>query len=211
MALHFSRKSQSQKFCLLHMNFQKKHRICRKDPNSTRMQEEAALKASGPMPCALLIVTSAFLSSNSDWWGCQGWGGRVFWERLVVKNSVLTSLLSCQRADTERPETRGLCCCRSGHWPRFPLPPTPSPQTTSHLQNTPQLAYLICSSLTSCPGWGALLQWLLTLACLPLLCSVFTSVSSTLKRNWCVTSLISYLGKVISNKKILCLKLCLRR
>lgn len=45
---------------------------CRKDPNSTESVEEAALKAWGPMPCALLIVTSAFLSSNSDWWVCQG-------------------------------------------------------------------------------------------------------------------------------------------
>lgn len=45
----------------------KMHSTCRKDPYSTESVEEAALKASGPMPRALLIVTSAFLSSNSDW------------------------------------------------------------------------------------------------------------------------------------------------
>lgn len=39
----------------------------KKAPKSTESVEEAALKASGPMPRALLIVTSAFLSSNSDW------------------------------------------------------------------------------------------------------------------------------------------------
>lgn len=44
-----------------------RHSTCRKDPNSTESTEEAALKASGPMPCALLIVTRAFLPSNSDW------------------------------------------------------------------------------------------------------------------------------------------------
>lgn len=43
------------------------HSTSRKDSNSTESVEEAALKALGPMPCALLIVTSAFLSSNSDW------------------------------------------------------------------------------------------------------------------------------------------------
>lgn len=97
--------------------------------------EEAALKASGPMPCALLIVTSAFLSSNSDWWVCRG--GGVFFrgdgERLVVKNSVLKSHLSCQRADTGHPGTRGLWCSESGHWPSFPplLPPTNPPPPPS--------------------------------------------------------------------------------
>lgn len=44
-----------------------RHSTCRKDPNSTEIAEEAGLKASGPMPCALLIVTRAFLPSNSDW------------------------------------------------------------------------------------------------------------------------------------------------
>lgn len=106
------------------------HSTCRKDPNSTESVEEAALKASGPMPCALLIVTSAFLSSNSDWWVCRG--GGVFFrgdgERLVVKNSVLKSHLSCQRADTGHPGTRGLWCSESGHWPSFP--PSILPSTT---------------------------------------------------------------------------------
>lgn len=76
-----------QKFYLLHVNFGDAQ-YCRKDSNSTESVEEAALKASGPMPCALLIVTSAFLSSNSDWWVRQG-GGEFFREdreRLVVKN-----------------------------------------------------------------------------------------------------------------------------
>lgn len=49
-----------------------RHSTCRKDPNSTESVEEAALKASGPMPCALLIVTRAFLPSNSDWWARRG-------------------------------------------------------------------------------------------------------------------------------------------
>lgn len=49
---------------------------CSKDPNSTESVEEAPLKAWGPMPCALLIVTSTFLSTNSDWW--VHWGGGVF-------------------------------------------------------------------------------------------------------------------------------------
>lgn len=133
------------------------HSTCKKDPNSTESVEEAALKASGPMPCALLIVTSAFLSSNSDWWVCRG--GGVFFrgdrERLVVKNSVLKSHLSCQRADTGHPGTRGLWCSESGHWPSFPT--TTLPPTTSHLQNTPQLLHLICSLLSSCPRWTALL------------------------------------------------------
>lgn len=53
----------------------KMHSTCRKDPYSTESVEEAALKASGPMPRALLIVTSAFLSSNSDWWARRGGGG----------------------------------------------------------------------------------------------------------------------------------------
>lgn len=39
----------------------------KKAPKPTESVEEAALKAYGPMPRALLIVTSAFLSSNSDW------------------------------------------------------------------------------------------------------------------------------------------------
>lgn len=104
------------------MSTLEKHSTCRKDPNSTESEEEAALKASGPMPCALLIVTSAFLSSNSDWWVRRG--GGVFFrgdgERLVVKNSVLKSHLSCQRADTGHPGTQGLWCSESGHWPSFP-------------------------------------------------------------------------------------------
>lgn len=52
-------------------------------------------------------------------------------ERLVVKNSVLESHLSCQRADTGHPGTRGLWCSESGHWPSF-TPPTPlhSPLST---------------------------------------------------------------------------------
>lgn len=111
------------------------HSTCRKDPNSTESVEEAALKASGPMPCALLIVTSAFLSSNSDWWVRQG--GGVFFrgdrERLVVKNSVLKSHLSCQRADMGHPGTWGLWCTESGHWPSFP------PSALIHNQATPLL------------------------------------------------------------------------
>lgn len=94
-----------------------------------------------------------------------GWGWRgVFFrgdgERLVVKNSVLKSHLSCQRADTGHPGMRGLWCSESGHWPSFPplLPPTtpppPTPPTTPHLQNTP---HLICSSLSPWPQWTALL------------------------------------------------------
>lgn len=39
-------------------------------------------------------------------------------EKLCVK-----SHLSCQRADTGHPGTRGLWCSESGHWPSFP--PTP--------------------------------------------------------------------------------------
>lgn len=116
------------------------HTSCRKDPNSTESVEEAALKASGPMPCALLIVTSAFLSSNSDWWVCQG--GGVFFrgdrERMVVRNSVLKSHLSCQKADTGHLGTRGLWCSESGQWPSFtPLyysPPFLFPPTIYHLQ-----------------------------------------------------------------------------
>lgn len=136
------------------------HSTCRKDPNSTESVEEAALKASGPMPCALLIVTSAFLSSNSDWWVRRG--GGVFFrgdgERLVVKNSVLKSHLSCQRADTGHPGTWGLWCSESGHWPSFPpTQPASPPPTTSHLQNTPQPPHLICSLLSSWPQWTALL------------------------------------------------------
>lgn len=162
------------------------HSTCSKDPNSTESVEEAALKASGPMPCALLIVTSAFLSSNSDWWVRQG--GGVFFrgdrERLVVKNSVLKSQLSCQRADTGHPGTWGLWCTESGHWPSFPplLPstthrPTPlPPPTTSHLQNTPQPPHLICSLLSSWPQWTALLLLLLRhLLYIPSLCPVLLS------------------------------------
>lgn len=128
------------------------------------------------MPCALLIVTSAFLSSVSDWRVCQGgrgggrggreWGysseemGSVWW----WKNSVLWSHLSCQRADTDHPGTQGLWCSESGHWPRF----TPHPSrlsaelhhpslslslslspATSHLQNSPQPPHLICFLLSS--------------------------------------------------------------
>lgn len=134
----------------------------KKAPKPTESVEEAALKASGPMPCALLIVTSAFLSSNSDWWVHQG--GGVFFrgerECLVVKNSVFKSHLSCQRADTGHPGTRGLCCTECGHWPSFS--PTPTPTTTSHLQNTPQPPHLICSLLSSWPQWTAMLLPLLT-------------------------------------------------
>lgn len=46
------------------------------NPNSAESAEEAALKASGPMPCALLIVTRAFLPSNSDWWARRGYSSQ---------------------------------------------------------------------------------------------------------------------------------------
>lgn len=148
------------------MSTMEMHSTCRKDPNSTESVEEAALKASGPMPCALLIVTSAFLSSNSDWWACRGRGGVFFRgdrECLVVKNSVLGSHLSCQRADTGHPGTWGLWCSESGHWPSFPPPlpalHNPHPPTTAHLQNTPQSPHLICYLLSSWPQWTALLLW----------------------------------------------------
>lgn len=115
------------------------HSTCSKDTNSTESVEEAALKASGPMPCALLIVTSAFLSSNSDWWVRRG--GGVFFrgdgERLVVKNSVLKSHLSCQRADTGHPGTQGLWCSESGHWPSFPPLHSPPPPTNPRSYNIP--------------------------------------------------------------------------
>lgn len=71
---------------------------------------------------------------------CQG--GGVFFrgdrERMVVKNSVLKSHLSCQKADTGHPGTRGLWCSVSGQWPSF-SPTSPfqsnSPPTISHLEN----------------------------------------------------------------------------
>jgi len=102
------------------------------------------------MLCALLIVTSAFLSSNSDWWVCQGGGRGVFFrgdgECLVVKNSVLKSRLSCQRADTEHPGTLGLCCAESGHWPRFPpsllQSTTPLPPTTPTKHSSAEPSHL---------------------------------------------------------------------
>lgn len=52
-----------------------------------------------------------------------------------MKNSVLKSHLSCQRADTGHPGTWGLWCSESGHWPSFPpllsstTQPTPSPHS----------------------------------------------------------------------------------
>lgn len=46
------------------------------DPNSAEGGEKAALKASGPKPCALLIVTRAFLPSNSDWWVRRGYSSQ---------------------------------------------------------------------------------------------------------------------------------------
>lgn len=130
------------------------HTSCRKDPNSTESVEEAALKASGPMPCALLIVTSAFLSSNSDWWVCQG--GGVFFrgdrERMVVKNSVLKSHLSCQKADTGHPGTRGLWCSESGQWPSFTPPPLlpSSPIPSYNIPPTTTLLSFPISSVLYC-------------------------------------------------------------
>lgn len=149
------------------MSTLERHNSLKKAPKPTESVEEAALKASAPMPRALLIVTSAFLSSNSDWWVHQGrgGGGGVFFrgdrERLVVKNSVFKSHLSCQRADTGHPGTRGLCCTECGHWPSFSPPPSTT-TTTSHLQNTPQPPHLICSLLSSWPQWTATLLLLLT-------------------------------------------------
>lgn len=89
----------------------------------------------------------------------RGWGWGVFFrgdrERLVVKNSVFKAHLSCQRADTGHPGTRGLFCTECGHWPSFCPPPPPQHPTyktllsrliSSVLYCRPDLNELPCSS-----------------------------------------------------------------
>lgn len=78
MATHLDRvclRKKTKQEAIYFMSTLERHSARKKAPKPTESVEEAALKASGPMPRALLIVTSAFLSSNSDWWVHQGGGG----------------------------------------------------------------------------------------------------------------------------------------
>lgn len=146
------------------------HSTCRKDPNSTESAEEAALKASGPMPCALLIVTRAFLPSNSDWWARRGGlgilqrrQGASGGEKLCVKVPSLLSegwhgasgdaggAFGALSLDTGL--VSPLPCTTRQQPPHYPyscnVPPT----------NTPQPPHLICSLLSAWPQWTGLLLW----------------------------------------------------
>lgn len=94
-------------------------------------------------------------------WGVSGYSseekGSVWW----WKNSVLWSHLSCQRADTDHPGTRGLWCSESGHWPRFIPPPpllhlSPSLSLLQHLIYKIVLSRPISSVLYCHPGFSEL-------------------------------------------------------
>ncbi|CAB1418927.1 unnamed protein product [Pleuronectes platessa] len=91
-------------------------------------------------------------------------GGGRGRQRLVVKNSVLKSHLSCQRADTGHPGTRGLWSSEFGHWPSFPPPlrllpppPTRSPRSYNippprHFSATPShLFFTVILTSMNCP------------------------------------------------------------
>lgn len=70
-------------------------------------------------------------------------------ERLVLKNSLLKSHLSCQRADKGHPGMLGLWCSESGHWPSFPPSPVPPPLLLQHttyktLLSCPISSFLYC-------------------------------------------------------------------
>lgn len=128
----------------------------REDPNSAESAEEAALKAWGPMPCALLIVTRAFLPSNSDWRArrfyssqeTSGGGKTRCWSPISLVRG-LTRATRGRRAFGAPSLDTGLVSPPLPHNRPIPLPSYRSwsiPPT-----NTAQPPHLICSSLSARP------------------------------------------------------------
>lgn len=121
-----------------------------------RAQRRAALKAWGPMPCALLIVTRAFLPSNSDWWARRGYssqetsgGGKTRCWSPISPVRGLTLGTRGRRVFSAPSLDTGLVSPPLPHKRPIPLPSYRSwsiPPT-----NTAQPPHLICSSLSARP------------------------------------------------------------
>lgn len=151
---------QKKQDAIYFMSTLEKHSARKKAPKPTESVVEAALKASGPMPRALLIVTSAFLSSNSDWWVHQGGvgvggysseeTGSVWWWKTLCSSPI----------SPVRGLTRGIQGCGAFAAPSMdtglvslpPPPPHPTYKTllsrliSSVLYCHPDLNELPCSS-----------------------------------------------------------------
>lgn len=153
-----------------------RHSARKKAPKPTESEEEAALKASGPMPRALLIVTSAFLSSNSDWWVHQEGGGGggysseetgcVWWWKTLCSSPIspvrrLTRAIQGRRAFAAPSVDTGLVSSPLHH---YILPIKHSSAASSYLFFTVILTSMNCHAPpapdTSAPGLHCLLRLL---------------------------------------------------